>query len=272
MSDPRKYMLNRLVWLKALRSKLEKQNAALPEGRISLVRSRGKICYYHRTEKSQKRGKYLSKKRLPQLIERLAQKEYCVKACKCVDAEINAINKYVKSCPVNTVENLALEFEPDLWKMITPLVIDDDTYLDNWVKSGFDCLEMESDYMVENSQNGGFRSKSEWMIAVSLSKAEIPFKYEKKLLLGDSVLYPDFTLLDTANRREIYWEHFGMMDDPDYVLSTAKKLMLYSSFGLIQNGQLLVTMEHSQRPIDMSQVELIIEGLKGTSTGQKMVA
>ena len=41
-------------------------------------------------------------------------------------------------------------------------------------------------------------------------------------------LHPDFYCLNLRTRQEFAWEHFGMMDDPDYASTTAEKLRLYA--------------------------------------------
>lgn len=44
-------------------------------------------------------------------------------------------------------------------------------------------------------------------------------------------VYPDFTILKMKERREIIWEHFGMMDKPDYQEAAIKKLSRYYENG-----------------------------------------
>lgn len=61
------------------------------------------------------------------------------------------------------------------------------------------------------------RSKSEVIIADMLNRKGISYRYEYPVYLKNvGQIYPDFTVLDAIRRREIYWEHLGMMDDPDY--------------------------------------------------------
>ena len=62
-----------------------------------------------------------------------------------------------------------------------------------------------------------YLSKSEIILADLLNRNGIPYRYEYPVhLKGWGKVYPDFTLLDVRKRREIYWEHFGMMDDSEY--------------------------------------------------------
>ena len=54
---------------------------------------------------------------------------------------------------------------------------------------------------------------------------------------------PDFTLLDLAERRIIYLEHFGLMQDPAYSFQAMNKIDCYSADGYYQGDQLLCTFE-----------------------------
>lgn len=70
------------------------------------------------------------------------------------------------------------------------------------------------------------RSKSEVIVANLLHEREIPFSYEKSLVAKDGTMYlPDFTI--TWRGEEYYWEHVGMLDNPDYVKGWEEKQAWY---------------------------------------------
>ena len=71
------------------------------------------------------------------------------------------------------------------------------------------------------------RSKSESIIASQLERYNIPFRYEALLQLEDQIYYPDFTILNPQDNWVIYWEHFGMVDDPEYARQMDNKLAEY---------------------------------------------
>jgi len=48
--------------------------------------------------------------------------------------------------------------------------------------------------------------------------------YELSVNLGTS--YPDFTLANADTGRLVYWEHLGLMSDPDYRRRWQQKLVL----------------------------------------------
>ena len=72
---------------------------------------------------------------------------------------------------------------------------------------------------------------------------------------GYGTVYPDFTLLNVRARTEIYLEHFGMMDNPEYAQKAIQKLETYSKNGIYIGKNLLVTFETLRNPLDMKMVE-----------------
>ena len=98
------------------------------------------------------------------------------------------------------------------------------------------------------------RSKSEVMIADALSKANIPYRYECPLRLGNAVVHPDFTVLRSSDREIVYWEHFGMMDDPEYCHKALQKIRLYEKCGIYPGIRLIITMETSYLPINLTVI------------------
>lgn len=89
------------------------------------------------------------------------------------------------------------------------------------------------------------------------------FFYEKELILDtrdpDNPIYPDFTILDVVNRTEIYWEHFGKMDDWSYNEKAVRKIMEYQRNGIMLGERLIVTFESNDNPIDLEFVRRMAE-------------
>ena len=103
------------------------------------------------------------------------------------------------------------------------------------------------------------RSKSELLIDFALHAHKIPFRYECALSLGNSTIYPDFTIRHPVSGKLIYWEHFGKMDDPTYAQHVDSKLSLYISNGIVPNINLITTYETKQSPLDTKQIEAMIQ-------------
>ena len=118
------------------------------------------------------------------------------------------------------------------------------------------------------------RSKSEVIIADTLLRYNIPYRYEFPITLkrinpddirrdfGSSItLHPDFLCLNTRTRSEFFWEHFGLMDDPDYSKNAAGKLRLYTENGILPGRNLIITMETQTEPPSIKALEKLIEEL-----------
>ena len=103
------------------------------------------------------------------------------------------------------------------------------------------------------------RSKSESLIATLLYTKRIPFRYECALYLGGVVVYPDFTILHPVTDEIYYFEHLGMMDNPDYCAKSYSKLQFYISHGIVPTFNLITTYETKDKPLDMDYVETLIE-------------
>ena len=88
----------------------------------------------------------------------------------------------------------------------------------------------------------------------------IPYRYEYPVnLKGYGIVYPDFTLLNVKERKEIYCEHFGLMDNPEYCQKAIQKIETYAKNGIYIGKNLLVTFETLQKALDMKIVEQMLK-------------
>ena len=60
-------------------------------------------------------------------------------------------------------------------------------------------------------------------------------------------------------REEIYWEHFGMMDSPEYAQKAVSKINLYAQNGIIPGRGLIISMESASEAVNTKAVEKIIQ-------------
>ena len=102
------------------------------------------------------------------------------------------------------------------------------------------------------------RSKSESIIAMLLFQNRIPFRYECILQLNQKTLYPDFTIRHPKTGKIYYWEHFGMIDKPEYRNNMLSTLNTYISHEIYPSVQLLTTFETKEHPLDLFEVDNII--------------
>ncbi len=117
------------------------------------------------------------------------------------------------------------------------------------------------------------KSKSEVIIANILDKYGIDYVYEKPLQLGDRVIKPDFTFVDSLTGHTWYWEHCGMMNNEQYAENWAKKKERYHAYGISEKNdiryqdKLLVTFDELGGGLDSS----IIDEMVGAIASHEMV-
>ena len=135
--------------------------------------------------------------------------------------------------------------------------LSDDEYVSYWNGIPYEPKYINNDIPTHITAKGEHvRSKSEEIIANTLNRLNIPYKYECPLLFDNGdIRYPDFTILDVKRRKEYYYEHFGMMDDPQYFVSFVNKIKLYETNGILPGKNLIMTFETLYFPINTQYIE-----------------
>lgn len=87
---------------------------------------------------------------------------------------------------------------------------------------------------------------------------ELALKKYLSLQLGGFTIYPDFTIRHPVTDKILYWEHFGLMDDPSYSQKALSKLNLYNSHGILPSAQLITTFETLDTALSPDTIERTI--------------
>lgn len=132
---------------------------------------------------------------------------------------------------------------------------------DSWQNEKYEKNESYPENLVHWTASGlKVRSKSESIIASLLEKNNVMYRYEAALKIDDFVIYPDFTLRRKFDGKIFYWEHFGMMDDAEYIQSVNKKLCYFIENNILPWDRLIITFETKDVPLDARNVQSIISG------------
>ena len=116
--------------------------------------------------------------------------------------------------------------------------------LNDWEKQDYNSNKKYPEQLIHKASNGKLvRSKSEVLIDMALYTNRIPFRYECELQMGDSIIYPDFTIRHPKTGEVYYWEHFGMMGDIFYIKNACAKMQLYATNGITPGIDLIMTFE-----------------------------
>ncbi|MDO4492163.1 MAG: hypothetical protein Q4B85_13970, partial [Lachnospiraceae bacterium] len=160
-----------------------------------------------------------------------------------------------------TIQNTYESYPESSKAYIQPINVSDDSFTQMWMQIPYERKMISEEYTTFLTNNGErVRSKSELTIANALYKRKIPYKYECPLRLDKySVIYPDFTILNSRTRKVIYWEHRGMMDDRDYARHAVKRMKDYQSAGICIGKDLIITEETVNYPLGTNEIDWIID-------------
>lgn len=229
-----------------LQLKKEKEQAlkGVPKGTMRISCSQGRTQFYHRKEKEDRRGTYITEKE-HNLIEKLAQKEYDQKVLRAVQEELRTVERCLACCMVTEPEVIYEQLHKERKKLVIPIREPQGDFVSRWERveyQGKGFSENAPEYYT--AKNERVRSKSEWMIANLLRENGIPYRYEYPIVLkGLGQVHPDFMVLNTRTRKEYYWEHFGMMDDREYLEKALHKINMYEQNSIYVGEGLIVTYE-----------------------------
>ena len=246
----------RIFYLKSIIKEKEAQTKNTPEGTIHISNSGRKAQYY--LCKNEKRT-YI-KESDKGLVEKLCQKDYDQRVLKSAKQELKELEKLNKLYEGNSCEAVYTKLHAERQKQVNPIWISDDEYVKKWQNleyKGKSFLEETPEHYTDKGER--VRSKSEIMIANAMNRHNIPYRYEQPLYLkGYGTIYPDFTALNVRSRKEIYWEHMGMMDNNEYVENALRKIDTYEKNDIFPGDRLILTHETAKHPLNARIIEKVI--------------
>lgn len=237
----------------------------LPKGNIYAAKrsNANTYRYYLRENPSDSYGVYLDKSK-DKLKTQLSQKKYYLTLINKVNKELKALKRARKEMCEDSIMESYTQLSKGIQKLTIPIAVDDDTYIKMWEAEKYVGLSFDKNDPTEfySEKDERMRSKSEVLIANMLNKYNIPYKYEKPIMMADGrLVYPDFTILLPKSRKVIYLEHLGKMGDIDYTLKNMKKIDEYREIGINLGVELLVTCETLKHPLGTREIKKIINDI-----------
>ena len=235
---------------------LEKKIEQFPEGCV-YVKCRGNKANYYLYDKNSGE-KYLNK-RNKNTIALYIQKDYLQRVLRAAQTERDALMKMLELYPEVLAEDVYEQLPESRKQFATPIVLGDEEYARQWLAKSYEHKGFPSDAPVYTTIRGErVRSKSEMIIADRLWANGIPYKYECPLMIGKTIIHPDFTILRMSDRQILYHEHCGMMDNTDYSDLLVYRVNEYSHAGILVGDRLFLTFESSKTPLDVRVVDNLI--------------
>lgn len=233
---------------------MQAQLKSLPDGQLFCNKNGNRYKWFHSIENKRK---YITKKDRS-LAEQLAIKKYLSLQLDDCLHEKTAIDFYLRHHVPAKAEQL-LTRNSEYQKLLSPHFKPLSQELEEWNNSTFKQCPKYPENKIHKAPSGNYvRSKSEVLIDMLLYTNHIPFRYECELQLGDTTIYPDFTVRNPRTGRLYYWEHFGQMDNPDYAWKTSKKLNTYISNNILPDVDLITTYETKDHPLTINKLDNIL--------------
>ncbi|MBQ0051878.1 MAG: hypothetical protein KBT11_07430 [Treponema sp.] len=246
-------LLIRKSQLEQLIKEKTKAPTTTPNARLRISTNKGTFQYYKVTAPGEKLGTYIPKKSLSEAIE-LAQADYNRKLLPLLRLELEHINNLLEN--QSNATHLQTTFHPGRKKLVTPVTLTNEDYAAAWISVEYKHKPFDPAASVLQTSTGQrVRSKSEVMIAETLTRLGIPFRYEFPVRLKTYTAHPDFFCLNLKTRKEFLWEHFGMMDDPEYAQNAITKLHDYQKCGYFSGKNLIISAETRETPLSTRQIE-----------------
>lgn len=269
--------------LERILAETKKRLRNTPEGYLRVANRNGKVQYYLKnddkgdnkindknddlsTEKhdynDKKNGRYIRKNER-ELAIRIAQRDYDKLVLKNVEERIKAIDSFLLKYKKTNLKEIYKKTNTYRRELINPIMLSDEEFVKRWQEVEYEGKAFSDDIQGIITERGEkVRSKSEKIIADKLYVLGIPYRYEYPIVLDGKIkVYLDFTILKMPEREEVYLEHFGMMDDPDYVEKVISKLSIYERNRIYIGINMFVTQETSKNVLNTKALDELIRKL-----------
>ena len=228
----------------------------MPEGKLHIVHDRNAVRWYNYLGKNIR--EYLNKSNIG-LVRKLARKYYLSLFLKDLEHEKRAVELYLRHHVKIPWKSEQLLSNEDYQPLLYPLNSNENQNYHDWASEPYQRnLEYPQNLKFKIPNGQLVRSKSEALIAMTLLKYDIPFRYECALEINGMIIYPDFTIRHPQTGEYYYLEHLGRFDDPGYRQKNCNRIHMYGFKGIYPSFNLLLTYETNDMPLDIEKVEKMI--------------
>lgn len=218
--------------------------------RISI--SHGKTQFYLLSNSKDTKGKYIPKSEIARIKE-IAQSSYNKTLLRTARKELRTLKAFYKSQLRNT-STICNRYSLQRLKLLDLATTPDKLYAEKWLSTIYKQKPFTPGTPELLTSKGlRVRSKSEIIIAETLDRLGIPFHYEYPIRIKGATFHPDFYCLNLRTRQEIVWEHFGIMDAPEYAAQMIEKVALYHKQGYFTGENFIFTLESGEHPLTSAE-------------------
>lgn len=202
---------------------------SLPEGslRVRPGRKENEVYYMHAAK-----GKVTGISGNAELKEALARKKFLQKAINLIEGNIKCLKQLTGTYRNIDEESIISSLPEYFGKLINESFVRWQNEKISWMTDEYDQSTFnlwEKSHVTARGLH--VRSKSEVIVAERLDYYRIPYRYEQVIYIDRYRFAPDFTIL--TKKGLMYWEHCGLMDDPEYARKQSWKNFMYAKAGIV---------------------------------------
>lgn len=233
-------------------------------GFLEIKHKGNKAQYYHCKWNSVtgKKECYYIKKSNAKLARDLAWKYYHKKIEKYVSQRLSRLEVLFKEYEKEDLDSIYENLPKARRQLFNPIIATKKKSLEEWLCIEYQAMIYGDRDLIQTQKGDLVRSKSEKILADLFFSLKIPYKYECPLVINERIVaYPDFTFFNPRTQQEIYWEHFGMMDTPEYANRALEKLRIYANYNILPGQNLIVSFESNKHGPDFQAIKKLIDSL-----------
>ena len=239
--------------------KLEENLETLPKVHLYYLKKGNGLQYYWRDSGRGRKAHYISKEDKTK-IRQVANASYIHKVLPNLRKNLAAAESFVKLHSGVDEEDIFSSMPKELQIIDGNLYVSNSAYMNRWQMQEYVRNPYKPEGLVHYTIRGEkVRSKSESMIADGVYRYSLAYLLERPLKLRNGkVIYPDFVILHPETLEEIYWEHFGMMNDPYYASEAFRRIQLLDESGIKLGKNLICTFENGDVPLSSALIDSYI--------------
>ena len=227
-----------------------------PEGHMIKTRDHGRAVILHITG----RGKGRIRKnitRVPEMQVKLARRSVLEEELRSLDLSRSILEQAIAD--LERVEDTdSKRFVVEKYGWLSNEEIDECCFPKRspaWENGPYEKMNYRPEELRHTTSRGlRVRSKSELLIAETLYRYDLPFRYEQVYRTNGISISADFTIRRSDGKLFV-WEHEGLINKRSYIEWQRKKAELYASIGFYPWDNMILTYDTDDGNIDLRIVE-----------------
>lgn len=195
------------------------------------------------------------------IVYSVARKKFLQKEISILKSNLDILrgveSQYTTPSPINIINSLSRVYGNMPENYFMPNFSKENH---EWMQADYERdMSYANNNVVPTSLGIKVKSKSERDILEALLELGIPVRYEEVLYINGHKIAPDFTTLSLRDGSLHYWEHCGMMGDPNYRRNHRWKVDQYEKVGIYPGKNLILTYEGDGHFLSPAEIREIIK-------------